>query len=154
MPVPVAAAADERTARRRRRAESATAAAGTSAIHIPDSRRRWTGRVDASPNGHTAGTDTDDDHYHHDFADLAPAAEANRTPAEAGDRHGARRQRSAPPPLDAPGLDVPDPTAPAPAPARARSTAAARPPRRPRTTNPRPAKAPLPTRRKSSAGSR
>ena len=116
----------ERSERRRRRtAAEGTAAAPAAAatMHIPERRNRWSGRIaDASPRPSTNGD------AHHDFADLAPAATVATTAPSAN----GRRRPQVEAPLDAPGLDVPDPAP------RARP----RPARTPATK----AKAPLPTR--------
>lgn len=112
---------------RRRRTQTAgstaDATANGSAIEIPETRSRWSGRVTEPVNGHANAPI-------HDFADLAPAAHTETTPRG--------RPRSTESPLDAPGLDVPDP---------ATATRRTRPARRA-------GQAPLPTRQKSSAGRR
>lgn len=126
---PAVAASGASSRRRRARTPAAAPAEvattdGSPTIEIPESRRRWSGRVIESVNGH--GVDAPP----HDFADLAPVAAAAPAPR--------RRTRAMEAPLDAPGLDVPDP-----APAA----------RRPRPGKPT-AKSPLPTRRKSTSGTR
>jgi hypothetical protein len=158
-PEPVPAPPATPTSRRRRSTPAndpvtAPAAANGSTMAIPETRRRWGQPRAANRPG---GTDPAVPETYHDFDDLADDHRANgRAPAPARTRprpHGAgadrdvhdslrrRTHRSEVPPLDAPGLDVPDPTTtPAPAP---------RP--RPRKVPP---KAPLPTRTKATSGRR
>lgn len=78
---------------RRPRVHAAPAASAPTTMTIPETRRRWSGRTSETVDATATATA-------HDFDDLVGAAPS----AVRG-----RRQRAEEAPLDAPGLDVPDP---------------------------------------------
>lgn len=103
---------------RRRRAARPTTG---SVFEIPEARRRWSGRVAEPANGHATTTSV------HDFDDLAADPTAVAATTTATSRAPVRQTEA---PLDAPGLDVPDPPPPAAQRRSVRTTASALPARK------------------------